>query len=70
MTDTIFAPATAAGRAAVAVVRLSGPGTKAAVRALAGRVPAARRAAVRRLKAAAGGEIGRASCRERVCNDV
>ena len=27
MSDTIFAPATAAGRAAVAVVRLSGPQT-------------------------------------------
>ena len=60
MTDTIFAPATAAGRAAVAVVRLSGPGTKAAVRALAGRVPAARRAAVRRLEGATGGEIDEA----------
>ena len=60
MTDTIFAPATAAGRAAVAVVRLSGPGTKEAVRALAGRVPAARRAAVRRLEGATGGEIDEA----------
>ena len=49
MTDTIFAPATAAGRAAVAVVRLSGPGTADAVRALAGRLPAARRASLRRL---------------------
>ncbi|MDB5498365.1 MAG: GTP-binding protein TrmE N-terminus, partial [Phenylobacterium sp.] len=34
MTDTIFAPATAAGRAAVAVVRLSGPGSAEAERAL------------------------------------
>ncbi len=49
MTDTIFAPATAAGRAAVAVVRLSGPGTAQAVRALAGRLPAARRASLRTL---------------------
>ncbi|MGZ3403954.1 MAG: tRNA uridine-5-carboxymethylaminomethyl(34) synthesis GTPase MnmE [Phenylobacterium sp.] len=49
MTDTIFAPATAAGRAAVAVVRLSGPGTAQAVRALAGRMPAARRASLRTL---------------------
>ena len=40
MSDTIFAPATAAGRAAVAVVRLSGPETRAAVRALAGKLPA------------------------------
>jgi tRNA modification GTPase len=60
MTDTIFAPATAAGRAAVAVVRLSGPETKAAVRALAGRVPAPRRAALRRLKGPAGGDIDEA----------
>lgn len=49
MSDTIFAPATAAGRAAVAVVRLSGPGTRDAVRALAGRLPAARRASLRTL---------------------
>src|SRR3954470_10371214 len=50
MSDTIFAPATAAGRAAVAVVRLSGPGTADAVRALAGRLPAARRASLRKLR--------------------
>jgi tRNA modification GTPase len=45
MRDTIFAPATAAGRAAIAVVRLSGPATASAVRALIGRLPAPRRAA-------------------------
>ena len=60
MTDTIFAPATAAGRAAVAVVRLSGPGTRAAVRALSGRLPPARRASVRRLRAAEGQPIDEA----------
>jgi len=60
MSDTIFAPATAAGRAAVAVVRLSGPGTAAAVRALAGRLPAARRASLKRLKAADGQPIDEA----------
>src|SRR3954467_15516722 len=49
MTDTIFAPATAAGRAAVAVVRVSGPETARAVRALAGRPPPARRASLRTL---------------------
>jgi len=54
MTDTIFAPATAAGRAAVAVVRLSGPETARAVRALAGRLPAARRASLRQLRDEAG----------------
>ncbi len=60
MTDTIFAPATAAGRAAVAVVRLSGPGTKAAVRALAGALPAARRASLRTLRDADGSAIDEA----------
>ena len=60
MTDTIFAPATAAGRSAVAVVRLSGPGTLAAVRALAGRLPAARRASLRGLKGAGGAAIDEA----------
>jgi tRNA modification GTPase len=49
MTDTIFAPATAAGRAAVAVVRLSGPRTRETVQTLAGRLPAPRRASLRRL---------------------
>ncbi|MFN3584761.1 tRNA uridine-5-carboxymethylaminomethyl(34) synthesis GTPase MnmE [Phenylobacterium sp.] len=49
MTDTIFAPATAAGRAAVAVVRVSGPRSEAAVLALGGDLPEPRRAAVRRL---------------------
>ena len=42
--DTIFALATAAGRAAVAVVRLSGPATGSALEALAGRLPPPRRA--------------------------
>lgn len=60
MTDTIFAPATAAGRAAVAVVRLSGPGTAQAVRALTGRLPAARRASLRTLSDGAGGAIDEA----------
>lgn len=57
MTDTIFAPATAAGRAAIAVVRLTGPKTASAVRALAGVLPAPRRASVRRLFGPDGGEI-------------
>jgi tRNA modification GTPase len=50
MTDTIFALATAAGRAAVAVVRVSGPATRDVVAALAGKVPAPRQAALRRLR--------------------
>jgi tRNA modification GTPase len=54
MTDTIFAPATAPGRAAVAVVRLSGPQAGDALRRLSGRLPAPRRASVRRLRDADG----------------
>lgn len=50
MNDTIFAPATAPGRAAVAVVRLSGPASGRAISTLAGRCPAPRRAALRRLR--------------------
>jgi tRNA modification GTPase len=49
MSDTIFAPATASGRAAIAVVRLSGPGTARTLTALAGDLPPPRRAAARRL---------------------
>ena len=54
MNDTIFAPATAPGRAAVAVVRLSGPGSLDAVRGLSGQVPTPRRASLRRLRAGNG----------------
>ncbi len=60
MTDTIFASATAAGRAAVAVVRLSGPDTAKAVRALAGRLPSPRRASLRTLVDGAGAAIDEA----------
>ena len=51
MTDTIFAPATAAGRAAVAVIRVSGPDSSKILKAFAAPLPEPRRAAVRRLKA-------------------
>jgi tRNA modification GTPase len=60
MSDTIYASATAAGRAAVAVVRVSGPKTKAVLDALAGGVPPVRRAALRALQDEAGEEIDRA----------
>ena len=50
MSDTIFAPATAPGRAAVAVVRISGPATRAALRVLTPRALKPRRAALRTLK--------------------
>jgi tRNA modification GTPase len=55
MTDTIFALATAPGRAAVAVVRLSGPASGGVLQSLTGKaVPAARRASLRRLMAKGG----------------
>lgn len=60
MTDTIFAPATAPGRAALAVVRVSGAGTRAALLALSGAVPAARRASLRKLTGPDGGVIDEA----------
>ncbi|RAK59410.1 tRNA uridine-5-carboxymethylaminomethyl(34) synthesis GTPase MnmE [Phenylobacterium hankyongense] len=60
MSDTIFAPATAAGRAAVAVVRVSGPEAETAVRRLAAGLPEPRRATLQRLYDAEGVEIDRA----------
>ena len=53
--DTIFAMATAPGRAAVAVCRISGQRTREAVARLAGRVPAPRHAQLSRLVHPAGG---------------
>jgi tRNA modification GTPase len=47
--DTIFALATAQGKAGVAVVRLSGPDAHSAVEKLTGSLPAARQASLRRL---------------------
>lgn len=49
-TDTIFALATGAGRAAIAVMRISGPGTEALLRRLSGRLPRPRVASLRRLR--------------------
>ena len=46
--DTIFAVASGAGHAAIAVMRLSGPGSRAMLAALCGRVPAPRRVSLRR----------------------
>ncbi len=48
--DTIFALATARGKAGVAVIRLSGPDAWSAGTALAGRLPKARGTGLRRLK--------------------
>ncbi len=55
MTDTIFALATAPGRAAVAVMRLSGPEAGAALTRLAGAPPSPRRASLRTLRDPVGG---------------
>jgi len=61
MRDTIFALATAPGRAAVAMVRLSGPKAGEALAALAGGVPPPpREARVRRLRGADGAALDRA----------
>lgn len=48
--DTIFAPASGAGRSAIAVIRVSGPATAAGLRTLVGSTPEARRAVVRALR--------------------
>jgi len=58
--DTIFAVASGAGRAAIAVMRISGPATGSVLRALAGRLPAPRRASLWRLRDADGAELDRA----------
>jgi tRNA modification GTPase len=55
--DTIFALSSGRPPAAIAVVRISGPKAKDAVLALAGKVPEARRATLRRLKNRSGGDI-------------
>ncbi|HEY3696071.1 tRNA uridine-5-carboxymethylaminomethyl(34) synthesis GTPase MnmE [Phenylobacterium sp.] len=60
MNDTIFAAATAPGRAAVAVVRVSGPLAADAVRALARRRPPARSARVRMLRTPEGEALDQA----------
>jgi tRNA modification GTPase len=54
--DTIYAFSTAPGRAAIAVLRLSGPAAPAALRALGGNLPKPRRAAVLSFADPASGE--------------
>ncbi len=58
--DTIFALASGAGRAAVAVLRLSGTDSARILAAIGGRVPAPRRASLRRLRGADGQALDRA----------
>jgi tRNA modification GTPase len=59
MSDTIFALATAPGRAAVAVVRISGPSAREAVERLSGRAPARRGMRLVELRDADGSLIDR-----------
>ena len=54
--DTIYALSTAPGRAAIAIVRLSGPGAGAALAVLAGALPPPRRAERARFRDPASGE--------------
>ena len=55
--DTIFARASGAGASAVALLRLSGPGTGRVVDVLAGDLPKPRLASLRRLHAPGNGEV-------------
>src|ERR1051326_8323107 len=56
LSDTIYAPATAPGRAAIAIVRLSGPASGPALAALAGKLPPPRVARHVRLRDPKNGE--------------
>lgn len=60
MSDTIFAPATAPGRAAIAIVRVSGPRTKPIIDSIAGPCPAPRVTTLRDFRAPDGTLIDRA----------
>jgi tRNA modification GTPase len=58
-TETIVAPASGGGPAAVAVIRISGPATRGVLGALCGGVPAPRRAALREIGPGEGAPIDR-----------
>ena len=45
--DTIFAPASGSGKAAIAIVRISGPQTRFVVETIAGSLPSPRQATLR-----------------------
>ena len=60
MTDTIFALSSGAPPAAIALIRISGPAASAALLALAGKLPAPRRASVADLRDCAGVVLDRA----------
>ncbi|MEQ9814686.1 MAG: tRNA uridine-5-carboxymethylaminomethyl(34) synthesis GTPase MnmE [Azospirillaceae bacterium] len=59
-TDTIYALASAPGRAGVAVVRVSGPGSRAIAEAVAGTLPPPRQATLRTLRDAGGAAFDQA----------
>ena len=58
--DTIFALASGAGRAAISVIRLSGPEAGPILRSLCSRLPPARQASLRRLTDAHGATLDQA----------
>ena len=60
MNDSIFALATAPGRGAVAIIRISGSTTRAALRALGLKAPEPRKATLRRLRDSEGQTLDRA----------
>jgi tRNA modification GTPase len=57
--DTIFALSSGAGKAGVAVIRISGAASRTVVEAMTGSVPEARRAALRAIRGLDGGIIDR-----------
>ena len=60
MTDTIYAPATASGRAAVAIMRVSGPESARVLESMTGGLPRPRHASVRSLRGLQGELLDRA----------
>ncbi len=58
--DIIFAPASGAGRAAITVIRISGPATPTLLSGLCRKLPAPRHASLRTLRDPAGTELDRA----------
>lgn len=57
ITDTIYALSSGAGRAAVAVIRMSGPGTAELLQGLTGSLPVARRLSLRFIRDLMTGEV-------------
>lgn len=62
ISDTIFAPASAPGRAGVAIIRISGPKTRQAFHEIAGIVPPLRQSTLRILRDEVGAPIDQALC--------